>query len=97
MKHRDSKPAQTWAGDGQSEAEALRCRCRIVVLMQRACDAMHAQSARHMPLDAQLQLLSVLQVCAPLPLLEPAVQPHERRAVPGPWSSRPSGNRGLSA
>ena len=51
--------------EGQSEAEALRCRCRIVVLMQRACDAMHAQSAQHMPLDAQLQLLSVLQVSLP--------------------------------
>ncbi len=63
---RDSKPApQPWAVEGQSEAEALRCRCRIVVLMQRACDAMHAQSAQHMPLDAQLQLLSVLQVRPP--------------------------------
>lgn len=59
---RESKPApQSWAVDGLSQAEALRCRCRVVVLMQRTCDAMHAQSARHMPLAAQLQLLSVLQ------------------------------------
>ena len=66
MPSRESKPAQQpWAVEEQSEAEALRCRCRIVVLMQRACDAMHAQSAQHMPLDAQLQLLSVLQVLVP--------------------------------
>jgi len=60
---RESKPvAEAWQGQEQSEAEALRCRCRISVLMQRACDAMHAQNAQHMPLEAQLQLLSVLQV-----------------------------------
>ena len=46
----------------QPETEALRCYCRVAVLMQRACDAVHARNARHMPLDAQLRLLSVLQV-----------------------------------
>ena len=46
----------------QPEAEVLRCHCRVAVLMQRACDAVHAHNAAHMPLDAQLRLLSVLQV-----------------------------------
>lgn len=58
--------SEPWAADGQlpgqSQGEALRCHCRVAVLMQRACDAMHAQNAAHMPLDTQLQLLSVLQV-----------------------------------
>ena len=31
------------------EAEALRCYCRVAVLMQRACDAVHARNAQHMP------------------------------------------------
>ncbi|BDA49435.1 probable Brefeldin A-inhibited guanine nucleotide-exchange protein [Coccomyxa sp. Obi] len=46
---------------GQSDAEALRVRCRVTVLMQRACDAIHRAAAPHMPLPLQLQLLSVLQ------------------------------------
>ena len=56
---------------GQSEAEAVRVRCCVAVLMQRACDAIHADCAGRMPLAVQLQLLSVLQVrqggaCPPL-------------------------------
>ena len=50
---------------GQSEAAAARVRCRLATLMQRACDAIHAQAARHMPLATQLQLLSVLLVLHP--------------------------------
>ncbi|KAK9904753.1 hypothetical protein WJX75_001787 [Coccomyxa subellipsoidea] len=46
---------------GQSDADALRVRCRVTVLMQRACDAVHRACSAHMPLAVQLQLLSVLQ------------------------------------
>ena len=53
----------------QPETEALRCYCRVAVLMQRACDAVHARNAQHMPLDAQLRLLSVLQVRSHLDLM----------------------------
>lgn len=53
---------------GQSDADALRVRCRVTVLMQRACDAVHRACAAHMPLAVQLQLLSVLQVWDPLGL-----------------------------
>lgn len=37
-------------------------RCRVTVLMQRACDTIHRAAGPHMPLPLQLQLLSVLQV-----------------------------------
>jgi hypothetical protein len=37
-------------------------RCRVTVIMQRTCDFIHRESAQHMPLSVQLQLLSVLQV-----------------------------------
>ena len=49
----------------QSDSDALRVRCRVTVLMQRACDAVHRACSPHMPLAVQLQLLSVLQVGCP--------------------------------
>ncbi len=56
----------------QSDADALRVRCRVTVLMQRACDAVHRACSPHMPLAVQLQLLSVLQVrCLRLGLCSP--------------------------
>ena len=58
---------------GQSEAEAVRVRCRLAVLMQRAYDAIHARCCQHMPLPVQLQLLAVLQarLTAPCCLNDP--------------------------
>lgn len=59
---RDSHGVAMARPPGQSDAEAIRVRCRLTVLMQRTCDLIHRTNAQHMPVSVQLQLLSVLQV-----------------------------------
>ncbi|KAK9804748.1 hypothetical protein WJX72_003264 [[Myrmecia] bisecta] len=46
---------------GLTPADAVRCRCRITLLMQRTLDHIHRSCAPFMPFSAQLQLLAILQ------------------------------------
>lgn len=44
--------------------DALRYRCHTILSLQRILAGLHAKAADHMPPQAQLQLLAVLQVAA---------------------------------
>lgn len=43
-------------------SDALRYRCHSMLSLQRVMAHLHAEAAVHMPAEAQLQLLMVLQV-----------------------------------
>ncbi len=43
-------------------SDALRYRCHTILSLQRVMAQLHAKAAAHMPPQAQLKLLGVLQV-----------------------------------
>ena len=47
---------------GMTLADAIRCRCNTVLLLQRVCDCLLSDCASWMPRPARLRLLAVLQV-----------------------------------
>lgn len=54
-------------GEDQSPAATLRARARAVLLVQKACHAIHQDCADVMPGSVQLLLLAILQVPRQLP------------------------------
>ena len=60
-------------------SDALRYRCHSILSLQRVMAQLHDQAAVHMPAEAHLQLLTVLQVCSQMsttgsgPVMSPTV------------------------
>ena len=84
---RRQAPATAPLGQPLSTAAELRCHCRTVVLMQRACTTILEHCSGGMPAAVQLQLLSILQVQHPPPPLPPPPACTQQPVEPASWSS----------
>ncbi len=59
---RGSHQSQSMIIGSLPRSDALRYRCHTILSLQRIMAQLHAKAADHMPPQAQLQLLAVLQV-----------------------------------
>ncbi|DBA73285.1 hypothetical protein WJX77_003623 [Trebouxia sp. C0004] len=58
---RDSSPGQSMTIGSLPKSDALRYRCHTILSLQRVMAQLHAKAAAHMPPQAQLKMLAVLQ------------------------------------
>lgn len=59
---RESSQGQSLVIGSLPKSDALRYRCHTILSLQRLMAQLHAKAAAHMPPQAQLKLLAVLQV-----------------------------------
>ncbi len=59
---RNSSQGQSMIIGSLPKSDALRYRCHTILSLQKVMAQLHAKAAAHMPAQAQLKLLAVLQV-----------------------------------